>query len=389
MDVTEAGAGKAGEKTRGLTVADHLLALWKACRAWVFRGTVLLVGGMACLVWLTKYHAESNLLTVFVAYLPVWVAALPFLATLFAGLLFLCWRSTLVSLVMPVVIILWLGSYSISWGPPAPAAPAAGSFSVMTYNRGQGSDKVLTSFAAQSQPDVAVFQDAARRLPRLAALPQLAGHYHAFQDGEFVLLSRWPLVQNEALQLTWTDAASGVCRAGTRSVIDWEGRRVVVYNIHLPTPRDLLHWYARRGTFLYGLLGLVPHTPLHARHQLYLGMWQARVALVSQLVSRVLAEQDPVILLGDLNLPPAGQGYHALCGVMQDAHAVAGKGFGHTFPSNMKSMARLFAPWIRIDHVFASSGWEVLSSGVSPGGVSQHLPVGAVLRLRESSPNQR
>lgn len=382
MQVTDLEAKKAGEKPVPLSIAALLAALWKACRPWVPRGTLLLAGGVGCLVLLIKYRAETNLLSVFLAYLPSWVVALPFLGTLLAGILFLCWRSVLVSLVSPVLVILWLGSYSVGKSASG-RAPADGSFAVMSYNRGQGAERVLTGFAAQNQPDVAVFQDAGRRLQQLSALPQFATtHRHSFQDGEFALLSRWPLLQNESLRLAWPENTAGFYRAGTRSVVDWNGRRVVVYNIHLPTPRDLLYWYARRGTFLYGLLGLVPHTPLHARHQQYLATWRARVALVSQLVSRVRAETDPVILLGDLNLPPAGQGYQLLCDVLQDAHAAAGSGFGHTFPGNMKSVASLFAPWIRIDHVFASSPWLVLSTGVGSGGASQHLPVGAVLTLR-------
>jgi vancomycin resistance protein VanJ len=382
MVIPDTEAGKAAEKPQGLMVAGHLRAVWKACRPWGFRVTLLLGCGMACLAWLTKYRAESNLLSIFVAYLPVWVVALPFLATQFAALLFLCWRSMLVSLVTPVLLILWLGGYRIAWGPSLPAGLSRNAFSVMTYNRGQGSEKLLAGFAAQHQPDVAVFQDAGRRLPKLVTLAEFAGHRHAFQDGEFVLLSRWPLVENEPLQLAWPEKIAGFYRAGTRSVVDWNGRQVVVYNIHLPTPRDVLYWYGRRGTFLYGVLGLVPHTPMYARHQLYLDTWRARVSLVSQLAARVRSERDPVVLLGDLNLPPAGKGYQELCGVLQDAHAAAGAGFGHTFPGNMTSLAGRFAPWIRIDHIFVGPSWEVRTCEAARGGSSQHMPVGAMLTLR-------
>lgn len=378
MDVTNAWPGRAEDPT----VLGHMRALWRACRPWGVRLTLLVGCGLAILGWLVKHRAEHNLLCVFLSYLPVWVMVLPLLATLAAGFLFLCWRTMLISLLMSAWIILWVGGYRLSSGRPASVEPAVDTLSVMTYNRGQGSGKVLTAFTEERRPDVAVFQDAARRLPQLMALSQFARHRHTSQDGEFLLLSRWPVVESGLVQLTWPGDSSGFARAGTRSVIDWNGRRVVVYNIHLPTPRDLLYWYGRRGTFLYGVLGLVPHTPLYARHQLYLDTWRARVSLVSQLVSRVRAEQNPVLLLGDLNLPPAGLGYQQLCDVLKDAHEAAGTGFGHTFPANKTSLARLFAPWLRIDYAFASADWEVLSCDVSRQEGAQHLPLGVLLKLR-------
>lgn len=381
MEVTDLEAGGVAGKGSGPSVWHHVVGLWKACRPWVVRATLLFAFGMFCLGALIKYRAESNLLSVFLAYSPAWVMALPFLGTLFLGVAFVCWRTVLLSVAAPLVLTLWLGGYSFADAPSVSQSADDRRLVVMTYNRGQGSERVLTSCAAANNPDVAVFQDAARRLAYLSSLPQFASHTHSHQNGEFVLLSRWPLVENEVVQLAWPENASGILNVGTRSVIDWNGRPTVVYNIHLPTPRDLLYWYGQRGTFLYGVLGLVPHTPLHARHQQYLATWKARVDLVSQLMSRVRLETAPVILLGDLNLPPAGHGYQILCGVLRDAHEAAGGGFGHTFPGNMKSIARHFAPWIRIDHIFVSSRFEVLSCRVSRDGASQHLPVAASIRI--------
>jgi len=362
-----------------------LVGLWMRLRAWTFRITLITACGVAAMALLIHAQAESNLLSIFLAYLPAWVVVLPLLATLVASFFFACWRSAFVSAAGALMIVLWLAGYSFAGGARPQSAGQA--LKVITYNRGQGSEKVLADCAVTNQPDIAVFQDAGRRLAHLAALPAFAQNQHTFQDGEFVVLSRWPLVENEALQLHWPEAETKVWRAGTRSVIDWNGRRVVVYNLHFPTPRDLLYWYAKRGTFLYGVLGLIPHTPLHARHQQYLAYWAARVDLAAQIAQRVRGEQYPVVLLGDLNFPPLGKGYALIHGVLQDAHQAAGNGFGFTFPSNFKSIGRLFAPWIRIDHVFASAQWEILSCGSPSGGVSQHLPVVAELKLNRSDKN--
>jgi endonuclease/exonuclease/phosphatase family metal-dependent hydrolase len=200
------------------------------------------------------------------------------------------------------------------------------------------------------------------------------------ESGEFVLLSRWPILENEPLFFREPDASKDR-QVGLRSVVDWKGRRVVIYNVHLPTPRDLLSWYARHGSFLYGIIGLVPMTGLHARHQTYLAPWKARTEWLAMLADRIGKENDPVLLAGDLNLPPVGKGYAALTRVMQDSHKAAGHGFGCTFPGNSRGLSRRIAPWLRIDQVMASSQWKVLSSEVGGAAESQHLPVAAVLSL--------
>lgn len=330
-----------------------------------------------------KYRAESNLLTVFLSYLPAWtLASLPVLCLL-TSVIFANWHLSFASAVVAVTGTLWLGGFHlrVPWRERQ-GVKELQTLKVMTYNRGQGASRVLGDFQRQIDADIAVFQDAGRRLSQISEMPEFSGFRHGQQVGEFVLISRWPIVESAALDLDWTETPGRRYRAGCRTIVDWDGTLVAVYNLHLPTPRDLLYWYASRGTFLYGLLGLVPGTPLAERHLLYLRPWRARIEMISRISALVRDEVVPVVLMGDLNMPPAGESYQILCDLMQDAHMAAGSGFGSTFPANLRSIARVGSPWLRIDHIFLSGHWKVILCESGLNYSSQHLPVGAILRLR-------
>lgn len=357
------------------------VALWLFLRPWAVRVTCLVVAAVFLVVCLVKFRAESNLMCVFLAYLPVWLVGLPFLGTLGLGVVFACWRSMVLSVLMVPLFIFWLGNYRMPSTFVGDMKGRSDCLTVVTYNRGQGSDTVLAKFAASRQPDIIGLQDAGRRSARLAVLPEFVGHSVHFESGEFVLLSRWPILQNEPLYIRMPGSLKDRL-VGVRSVVDWAGQPVILYNVHLPTPRDLLSWYAKHGTFMYGIVGLVPKTTLYERHQEYLAPWAARADWIARLAVRISLEPNPVLLLGDVNLPPVGMGYEELTRVLQDSHKVAGSGFGCTFPGNSKGLSRRISPWLRIDQVMASKHWEILSSEVGEVGESQHLPVASVMSLK-------
>lgn len=363
-----------------------IVELWCAVRPWAARLAWALMGCWLLICCGIKYWAESNLLTVFLAYVPVWVVALPLLGCMVLAVFFGCWRLAFGACCFAGVCVVCLGGWAARNGEQLPPSDEP-TLTVMTYNRGQGATTLLGQLQTGIVADLCVFQDAARRRDQIAALPAFAAYPHRHQTGEFVLLSRWPVLDSTLLNLEWSETPGKPYAAGCRSVVNWNGRPIVVYNVHLPTPRDLLYWYGQRGTFLYGLLGLVPGTPLARRHVAYLRPWRARLGAVDQIVSRLREEKAPVILLGDLNLPPVGEAYRKLCEELQDAHTLAGRGFGHTFPGDIKSPVRLVAPWIRIDYVFVSNAWGGVSCHVVPLHKSQHLPLAATIYLRHKPKN--
>jgi endonuclease/exonuclease/phosphatase (EEP) superfamily protein YafD len=100
----------------------------------------------------------------------------------------------------------------------------------------------------------------------------------------------------------------------------------------------------------------------------------------------------PAIVAGDANDVSLNNAYRMLVNSgLQDAWAEAGFGLGHTFPGNKSpgtsrlQMGGFYIPeWlVRIDYIFASQDWEVLSAHLArTDGYSDHRGVVAFLRLK-------
>lgn len=101
-------------------------------------------------------------------------------------------------------------------------------------------------------------------------------------------------------------------------------------------------------------------------------MQQKLIAGLSEEVSRMAA---PIIVAGDFNLTQDNDGYRELRTWLFNAHEEAGSGFGFTFPTPSRRVGWLF-PFVRIDHLFVSRHFAVLSSStVKDYGNSDHFPI--------------
>ncbi|MDZ4289831.1 MAG: endonuclease/exonuclease/phosphatase family protein [Prosthecobacter sp.] len=322
---------------------------------------------------------QSNLTTAALMYLPPW----PWIAPAFFLLLpalFFDWKAAPALL---LAIALFLQVYlDLQWrtaplsSPPTPFE----TLRALTWNRGQSKHASLQPLKNELKPDFILLQDAAGRGKGYKGDKNYAEFRAVAEAGEFVLLSRWPILSSEVLS-TRSDADNlppGNLGAA-RFVVLAAGTRVTLYSVHLPSPRDALESY-KRGSFLWGILG-IPGTPWEAKKLRYQVFWDEQIARAAEILRRIQSEEGPVLVMGDFNTPAMGPIYRMYAETtLQDAHRSTGGGLGFTFPGDTGNPLALFQPWLRLDQIFASPHWQILQCAPQPAR-AQHLPVFGEFKL--------
>lgn len=356
--------------------------LWKWL--WMWAGRLALTGlivWLVCLIALLvlfRWPGEANPFTAFLLYLPPSLWCLPGLALIPLALI-LRFRLALV-LSAATVLILGLGSgwrFGGPFEPPPPSERTPDSLMVLTNNRGQGGGHSLRPFMNRVQPDVMLFQESSGRAASYLRDQGYAAFAHGQSLGEFTILSRFPITAANLVEVPVDDRA---VKYACRFEMDWDGRRVAIYNVHFPSPRGAL-LSMRGGAFLYGLP--IPTERWRKRRQQVVTFWERHLALAEDLVRRLKAEPLPFVVGGDFNSPHFGRVHHRLRQVTTDAHHAAGDGFGFTFPGQTRNPLSLGGPWMRIDGVFVSPTWQVKGCWTEPDRPSQHRAVAAFLTLEE------
>jgi endonuclease/exonuclease/phosphatase (EEP) superfamily protein YafD len=83
----------------------------------------------------------------------------------------------------------------------------------------------------------------------------------------------------------------------------------------------------------------------------------------------LLPENQPVILAGDMNTPPASRYHAAVAERLTDSFQAVGSGFGHTFVWQQQW------PLLRIDYVWSGGGITPVRHQIRPHEPSDHRPV--------------
>ena len=244
--------------------------------------------------------------------------------------------------------------------------PAANTkvLTVVTHNVGEGNRQQFFSFLEAENPDVIALQDARFRAADYAG--RFPDRYVA-ASGEFCLISRHLIQQSKTLEAPkWHGRP-----VAARYEVICEGQPLVIYNVHMPTPRgQFSHVFSRRF-----VRDLFVEDEGGAPAGSYREWIDARIELARGLARVFAAEKQPFIACGDFNMPDHGYIYHLFADEMTDAFAHAGRGWGLTFPGETRNPATFFGPWLRLDFVFAGRGWEPVFCNPESGRKSQHRAV--------------
>ncbi len=254
--------------------------------------------------------------------------------------------------------------------PLVPGTP--GLLRVLTWNQGQHYTHSLAPFITQMQPDVIAYQEALAVNRQPGAAPELQPYEHIAKVGEFMLASRFPITSTALVPTATPEQASygRYSAKAARFVIDFQGQSVVIYSLHVISPRFALDH----------ALGIEKDTNTKLRDDS--SFWPRQRAMIELLIARIEAETLPTLVLGDWNMPPLGPYYRQMTRRFQDAHAAVGQGYGFTCPGDQWTPLTLGEPWLRIDYVLCNSRWEPLECYTEEASKAQHRAVAAVLRLR-------
>lgn len=326
----------------------------------LFLITLLYIGLLAIITVLNMLGPERWWFSSANLYAPQWVWLLPLLF-LMPWYLMRAWRWAW----LPLLLFVWVAGplmglcWPLPWWP-AHEATAGTSLRMMTYNVkwGKTNPYVILDEIETRKPDVIVMQDSGGVLQ--GPLAYLKDKWYTQANDQYVVASHYPL--SELTPLWITPKRHRV----ERFVVHAPGRDIVVFDVHLRSPRDGL--------------SAIRHHRLDGSEDMQENA-DERLDQATRLAQYVEAEKGPVLLGGDFNAPMPSLVCKRMTHVgLQDAFSLAGHGYGYTYGQSTP----IRIPYVRIDHIFVSAPWQVRTCEVGASNGSQHSPVIADLFLPKS-----
>ena len=247
-----------------------------------------------------------------------------------------------------------------------PSPPKPGSITLLTNNIANSNHWSVQPFIREQNPDIVALQEAPHR--QLNYSKEFPDRFVA-QYAQFLVLSKYPI-------LSATSVPGAVWRGSpvaAKFELSVNGKRLIVYNVHLPTPRSDFGKLAGPG-LARETLG-PGWNRKRSDGMSYRESMEARVALAENLARRISMEQLPFVLMGDFNMPDRGYIHRLFSSRFADAFAVSGRGWGRTFPGFGSHGFGMLGPWLRIDYLFAGKGWKPVDCKTEPDRRSKHRAV--------------
>ncbi len=330
---------------------------------WIYATLLVLV------LSLLEWRAESFWPFTILLFAPPQVFLAPAIALAIACIYFRHWRLSAVLAACALLVV--FGYMGLRHRSSRPSAP--GDLTLVTHNIGQGNRQQFYGFLDATKPEIILLQDAKNRGPEFQ---KRYPDSYVNSRGEFVCISRYLIQQAHVLpEPNWHGKP-----VMARYELSYHGHPLILYNVHLPTPRNQLSLFlgARAALAMFGEEELPGgKDTLHE--------WNAqRVELYHAAADVFAKESAPFLVAGDFNMPDHGSLYHRFCSGLTDSFATVGSGCGFTFPGGMGRVAGLLGPWLRIDYIFGGRGCWPVTCGPESGILSQHRAV--VARISVKSP---
>lgn len=327
----------------------------------IFLASTFYVMVLLSLLVSMEWIGERNWILSILIYAPVYLWLLP-LAVLVPACLFFHARRCLWVLGCGILIFFLFEPYRPGWHQ----AQKNSGVTFLTNNIANSNRQSVQPFIREQNPDIIALQEAGRR--QLNYSKEFPDRF-VLGCNQFLLISKYPILSAKAVdQAVWHGEPVAV-----RFELSVNGQQMVVYNIHMPTPRR--DFAKLRGS------GLARETIDAARNRKksdgmsYSESMKARVELAETLVQQISAEKLPFVLMGDFNMPDHGYIYHLFASKFTDAFAKCGRGWGWTFPGFGSRAFGMAGPWLRLDYLFAGKGWKPVCCKTEPGRKSKHRAV--------------
>jgi endonuclease/exonuclease/phosphatase (EEP) superfamily protein YafD len=200
----------------------------------------------------------------------------------------------------------------------------------------------------EQDADVVAVQELNGELPALVdAYP-----HHATQERGFLLVSRFPIVENEIITLGE--------HIQQRVVLDVNSEEVTLYNLHLIMPLDEDE-----------------SKPLLLRYD-----ESRRNAQIRELLGYLENESGRLLVVGDFNMSEWSPIYSSLRAALNDAYRASTAGIGATWPGGAsEELDNFLPPLVRLDYVFYRGEVQPTTAIVGNSLGSDHLPLIVDLRL--------
>jgi endonuclease/exonuclease/phosphatase (EEP) superfamily protein YafD len=278
-------------------------------------------------------------------------------------------RLQIASLVALVLFGFTFGKFFIPRQKPVPSSPDV--LKVMTYNMLVFTPDVtvVADVIREENADIVFMQETSFAMAEYLQEEMLDEYPYQIHDPSDIPVGNSVISKHPVEPIDYNLEGYWVGKPILLAV-NWNGQTIHVLNFHmLPTG-----------------LGAVTHLEQTGKIA-----WSRDEDAAS--INRFVDEYDvPVVVAGDANDVFLNDSYRIPVNAgLQDAWAEAGFGLGHTFPGNKSPgtsrphVGNWYVPeWmIRIDYIFASKEWEVLSAHTAKtDGYSDHRGVVAYLRLK-------